>query len=440
MQELCRVSQVRGSVSRVRTRRDFLKTAGAAAAVPLLGARSLDALERRLEPFARQDAKATASDQAFWDEIRRLYPVPEGYVHLENGFSSPQPAPTFEAFAKYSKHVNDNLSYYARREAQAEEERVYKELAELAGVPVEELLITRNTTESLGTVIHGITWKPGDAAIVADLDYSSMIQQFRQERTRHGVELIGVTMPLHPTSEEQIVSLYERSITPRTKAILLTHLNNITGLIIPVRKIADMARARGVMTIIDSAHAFAHLDYKVPDLGGDFLGASLHKWLSTPVGNGLLHVRKDRIASIWPLMGDATRPVDDITKLDRRGTRPMWNVLAISDAIRFHNMIGAARKEARLRWAQEYWTSRVADFPGVKLNTPRGPHACAIANVAVAGLTPQELSTRLWDDHRIYVQTVTNPSARGIRVTPHLYTTTAELDQFVTAMRVITRA
>ncbi len=420
------------------SRRGFLKTA--TAAVPLLGARSLDALERRLEPFARLEAQAAAGEPAFWDEIRRVFPVPAGYVHLENGYSSPQPAPTFEAFARDTRLVNDNLSYYMRRQSAAEEARVYRELADLAGVPVDELLITRNTTESLGTVIHGLDWAPGDEAVMADLDYSSMLQQFRQERARHGITCVELTLPLHPASDAAIVDLYAAAITPRTKAVLITHLNNITGQILPVRKIADMARERGVFVIVDSAHAFAHLDYQVPDLGGDFLGASLHKWLCAPVGCGLLHIRKDRIASVWPLMGDTTRPATDIRKLDRRGTRPFWSVLAISDAIRFHRLVGAARKEARLRWLQEYWTSRVRGLPGVTLNTPGGARACAIAHVSVDGLTPQDLTARLWDDHRIYVQTVTHASARGIRVTPHLYTTTAELDRFVEAMRAISRS
>lgn len=417
------------------SRRTFLKTA--AAAVPLLSARSLEALERRLEPFARLDGQAAASDQAFWDEIRRVFPVPDGYVHLENGYSSPQPAPTFEAFARYSRDVNDNLSHYMRRQAAAEQARVRAELAELAGVPVEELLITRNTTESLGTVIHGMDWAPGDEAVMAEFDYGAMLQQFRQERARRGMVCVELKLPLHPAGDDEIVGLYEGAITARTKVVLVTHLNNITGQILPVRKIADMAHARGVPVIVDSAHAFAHLNFRVPDLGGDFLGASLHKWLCAPVGAGLLHIRKERIGSVWPLLGDTTFEKDDIRKLDRRGTRPMWNVLAISDAIRFHRMIGAARKEARLRWLQQYWTSRVRDIRTVTVNTAGGARACAIAHMSVQGLTPQELSARLWDDHRVYVQTVNHVSARGIRVTPHLYTTPAELDRFVAAIRAI---
>lgn len=422
------------------TRRDFLRTASASAIVPLLGARALDALERRLEPFAGLGAQAAATDQAFWDEIRRMFPSHADYVHLENGFSSPQPMGTFDAFRQYEAEVNANLSLYMRRTAPAQLERVRKELADLAGVPVEELLITRNTTESLGTVIHGLDYAPGDEAVMCDQDYGSMLHQFRQESRRHGLKLVELKLPLHPKSDEELVELYAGAITVRTKVLLLTHVVNITGQILPVKKIADMAHSRGVMVVSDSAHAFAHLDFTLPQLGVDAVGASLHKWLCTPLGAGLLHIRKDRIASVWPLMGDVMRPVDDIRKLDRTGTRPAWTVLAISDAIRFHRMVGAARKEARLRWLQEYWTSRVDGIPKAYLNTPKGARACAIANVGITGLTPQQLATRLWDDHRVYVQPVANGAVQGVRVTPHLFTTTTDLDRFVTALRAIAAA
>jgi selenocysteine lyase/cysteine desulfurase len=215
---------------------------------------------------------------------------------------------------------------------------------------------------------------------------------------------------------------------------------NITGQILPVRKIADMAHERGVAVIVDAAHSFAHLVFTVPDLDGDYLGASLHKWLCTPLGAGLLHIKKDKIRTVWPLLGDTSVPDDDIRKLERIGTHPTWTVMAIADAIRFHNLVGGERKEARLRYLQQYWTDRVRGVPNVYLNTPTGVRACGIANFGIAGQKPGAIADALLEKYRIYTVAIDTVPVKGVRVTPHLYTTTAELDALVKAIGEIARA
>jgi selenocysteine lyase/cysteine desulfurase len=213
---------------------------------------------------------------------------------------------------------------------------------------------------------------------------------------------------------------------------------NITGHILPVRKICDMAHARGVPVMVDGAHSFAHLDFKIPDLGCDYFGTSLHKWLSAPLGAGLLYVRKDRIAGLWPLFGDATYGDDDIRKLNHTGTNPVHTELSIADALAFHHRIGSARKEARLRFLQEYWTGQVRRTKGITLNTPaQSPRACAIANVGVDRLAPADLAISLLQKHKIWTVAIDAPHAgvRGVRITPNVYTTTAELDVLVGALR-----
>lgn len=418
------------------SRRAFLRTA---LAVPALGPRTLDLLERRLEAFAGPDAAATATDEAFWAEIRKVFPIPTGYVHLENGYSSPQPTPVYEALQAHQREINGGLSFYMRRKRADDAVAVKRQLAALAGVPPEEVVITRNTTESLGTVIHGLEFAPGDEAIVCNQDYGSMLEQFRQQARRRGWVLTWVDVPLHPRDDQEVVDTYARAITPRTKVLLISHMINITGHILPVRAIADMAHARGVSVIVDAAHSFAQLDFTLPQLGADYLGASLHKWLCTPLGAGLLHIKKDQIKSVWPLLGDTSVPDDDIRKLERLGTQPSWTMLAIVDAIRFHTMVGAARKQARLRYLQQYWTDRVRDIPKVYLNTPRGDRACAIANVGITGMAPGDLATALFDRHKVYTVAIDTGPVKGVRVTPHLYTTTADLDALVTALQAIAR-
>jgi len=419
------------------SRRAFLHTAAAGAVVPVIGPRVLDVLERRLEAFGGLPPAAAAADEAFWNEIRKVFPVPADYINLENGYSSPQPAATFEAFQRHQAAINGGLSFYMRRKKADDLASVKKQLADLAGCPADEIVITRNTTESLGTVIHGVDLAPGDEAVMCDQDYGSMLEQFRQQSRRRGLKCVEITIPLHPKSDEEIVDTYARVITARTKLLLVSHMVNITGQILPVRKIADMCHARGVSVIVDAAHSFAHVAFKVPDLDGDYLGASLHKWLCTPLGAGLLHVKKDKIRGVWPLFGETSVPDDDIRKLERIGTHPSWTVLAIADAIRFHTMVGAERKEARLRYLQQYWTDQVRGVPRIYLNTPEGQRACAIANVGITGMTPTALAKELFDRFKVYTVAIDTGPVHGTRVTPHLYTTTAELDAFVKALKTL---
>ena len=421
------------------SRRAFLRSAAAGAAVPFFTPRILDTLERRLEAYGGLSPQAAAADEAFWSEIRAAYPK-YSYINLENGFSSPEPAATFDAFQRHQREINDGLSFYMRRKKAADDAAVKSQLAALAGVPVDEIVITRNTTESLGTVTHGIDLAPGDEAVMCNQDYGSMLEQFRQQSRRRGLKCVEIAIPLLPRDDEEMVETYARAFTPRTKLLLVSHMVNITGQILPVRKIADMAHAHGVAVIVDAAHSFAHVNFTLPELDGDYLGASLHKWLCTPLGAGLLHIKKDKIKTVWPLFGDTARAEDDIRKLERIGTHPAWTTMAIGDAIRFHTMIGSARKEARLRYLQQYWTDKVRGIPKVYLNTPTGNRACGIANVGINGMTPAALATALFDKYNIFTVAIDTVAVKGTRVTPHLYTTTAELDAFVKAVGELARA
>jgi selenocysteine lyase/cysteine desulfurase len=309
-------------------------------------------------------------------------------------------------------------------------------LADMAGCSPKELCITRNTTESLDTVIAGYDWKPGDEAVMAEQDYGHMLAQFRLQARRFGTVNRVVSLPVDPTSDDEIVQLYASVISPRTRLLLVPHMVNITGQILPVRKIVDMAHARGADVLVDGAHAFAHFEYKIPDLGCDYYGASLHKWLGCPLGTGLLYVRRDRIPTLWPIYGD-WRMTDDanIMKLNHTGTHPVHTDLAIADAIAFHNAIGTSRKAARLRYLQHYWTSKVRGTSNVVLYTPADPaRSCAIATVGIAGVDPADLATSLLEKDRIWTNAIDSAGVRGVRVTPNVFVQPKELDRLVAAI------
>jgi selenocysteine lyase/cysteine desulfurase len=288
----------------------------------------------------------------------------------------------------------------------------------------------------LDTIIGGFPWKKGDEAVIADQDYFAMQEMFRQQSDVHGVVVKKISIPNHPASDEEIVDLYAKAITPRTRLIMVCHMINITGQILPIRKICDMAHSKGVEVMVDGAHAVAHIAFSIRDLDCDYYGASLHKWLSAPLGAGMLFVKKDKIAQIRPLFADYGYQPGDIRRLNHTGTHPVATDLAIGNALEYLYTLGLDRKEARLRYIQQYWTSRVKDLPNIVLNTPTDPaRACGIANVGIRNMKPGEMAETLLKKHRIWTVAIDGQGVQGCRITPNIYTTTKELDTFVQALK-----
>ena len=394
---------------------------------------NIDAL---LSSINFQSPEQVAQDEVFWGELRKGFTVTQDFIHLENGYYILASNEVLEAYIQHIRDINAISSRYMRTRQFEDKLAVRKQLAELVGASYEEVIITRNTTESLDTIISGIDWKAGDEVVMAMQDYGAMVDMFKQQARRYGIVNRIISIPNHPTSDEEIVALYENAITPKTRLLMLCHIINVTGHILPVRKIADMAHAKGVEVMVDGAHAVGHFDFKLPDLHCDYYGSSLHKWLGCPLGAGMLYVKKDKIKQIWPLLGETGYPDDDILKLNHTGTHPVHTDLALADAIKFHQKIGIARKEARLRYLQTYWTSQVRNHPGIIVNTPADParHG-AIGNVGVEKLKPAELAKTLMERYKIWTVAIDYANVHGVRVTPHLFTTTQDLDALVKALK-----
>jgi len=415
-------------------KREFVKTLGGAS-LGLMFSPSV------LSRYMAMPHAELAQDEAFWATIRGKYKLTPEYINLENGYYSMQAEPVLEAFIGHVRSINVQASRYMRTRQPDDKLRVRTRLAKMAGVSPEELIITRNTTESLDTVISGYDWKPGDEAVMAAQDYGAMLDMFKLQARRHGIVNRIVSLPLDPQSDDELVQLYASAITPKTRLLMVGHMVNITGHILPVRKIADMAHARGVDVMCDGAHAFGQLVFRIPDLGCDYYGASLHKWLGTPLGAGILYVRQDKIAGLWPIYADESMADTDIRKLNHTGTHPVHTDLGIDDAIDFHESIGAERKEARLRYVQRYWTSRVRDVPNILVNTPTDPkRSCAIANVGVRGMTPADLAKTLFERYKVFTVAIDTANVHGVRVTPQLFTTPKELDVLVRALKELAAA
>jgi len=392
-------------------------------------------LDDFLANYTDAEPGVLASDETFWEGIRKGYKLKTDYINLENGYYSMMPQEILEKYMQHIRQVNMEAAYYMRTVQFENKKKVATKLADLAGCSTEELIITRNTTESLDMIIGGMHWQAGDEAVMAEQDYGAMLDMFKQVAKRYGVVNKRISIPNHPVSDEEIVELYANAITSKTKLLMVCHMINITGHILPVQKICDMAHGKGVQVMVDGAHAFAHIRYSIPDLHCDYYGASLHKWLSVPLGAGLLYVKKEHIPNVWPLIGDSGPKEDDIARLNHIGTHPVHTDLTIADAIDFYKKLGPERKESRLRYLQQYWTTKVRSLPNVELNTPADPvRSCAIANVGIKGMKPADLASVLLTKYKIYTVAIDYVNVHGCRITPNVYTTPKELDQLVKAL------
>lgn len=413
-------------------KRRFLKQT---AALGLAGLLPFESLSQWIEQHHHIPPITLAEDESFWAGVRAGYSLKPDYINLENGYYCFLPQETLEKYLQHIREVNYQGSYYMRTVQTENKKKVIAKLAELAGCAPEEMALTRNTTEALDTIINGIHWKTGDEAIMAEQDYGSIVNMLKLMENRYGIVRKVVSVPNHPASDDELVALYQNAITPKTRLILVSHMVNITGQILPIRKICDMAHTLGVDVMVDGAHTFAHVNFKIPDLGCDYYGASLHKWLSVPLGAGLLYVKSGKAPGLWSLMADWGMK-DDITHLAHTGTHPVATDLTILDAIEFYQKIGAERKEARLRYLQNYWTSRVRSLPNIVLNTPSEPHrACGIANVGIKTMKPADMAKTLLEKYNIWTVAIDGAGVKGCRITPNVYTTPVELDKFVSALK-----
>jgi selenocysteine lyase/cysteine desulfurase len=426
----------------MQSRRQFLgvmaiPAAAAVAGVPLTPPRFRpDWPERIRDLFDHPGgAAATADDEDFWVRVQQAFTVDRSLVNLNNGGVSPAPTFALDAMKRHLDFANQMPVYNGWQILEPQREGVRQRMAREWGVDTEEVAMTRNASESLQILQFGHDLRAGDEIVTTTQDYGRMITTFRQRERREGVVLKQIMIPTPAEDDAEVVRRFEAAITDRTRLILMCHMINITGQILPVRDVVTMARARGIPVIVDGAHALAHFDFKISDLDCDNYSTSLHKWLFAPIGNGLLYVRRDEIAGVWPLMAAPEAKDEDIRKFEEIGTHPEANFLAVAEALTFHQAIGGARKAARLVYLRDYWTKPLLELDGVYLNTSLRPgFACGIANVGIEGTTPGDLAAWLWAEHRIFTVGIGHEECPGIRVSPSVYTTREELDRFIDAM------
>ncbi len=423
-------------------RRNFLRQAGL-----LAGAFSVNSFYNQLHAAQVDAALLTqkglsrsqmAADEDYWSVIQQAYTVNPSIINLNNGGVSPAPRAAQEALDRYNRLANEGPSYYMWRVLDMGREPLREKLAQLAGCSPGEIAINRNATEALNTIIFGLRLNRGDEVIGTMQDYPNMINAWKQRQAREGIVYKQVSFNFPIEDDDAIVSVFEKAITSKTKVLHITHVINWIGQILPVKKITAMASRRGIQTIVDGAHSFGLLNFSIPALGCDYFGTSLHKFLSAPVGAGMLWVKQDRIKDLWPLLCNDKPESADIRKFETIGTRSFPIEQAIGEALNFHIAIGSQRKQDRLHYLKSYWASAVKNVEGIRLHTSLNPsYSCAICAVSVDGLTPTELDSQLFSKYKIHTVGIVWENIKCVRVTPHVYTKIADLDKLVIALKEI---
>jgi selenocysteine lyase/cysteine desulfurase len=419
-------------------RRSFLKMAA------VVGAFSTNSLFRQAHATEWEaasgatsglDASQVAENEDFWSVIQRAYSVSPQIINLNNGGVSPAPIVVQQAIERYNQLSNEGPSYFMWQILDQGREPLRQKLAHLAGTSADEIAINRNATEALNTIIFGLPLKPGDEVVGTRQDYPNMMNAYRQRAEREGIVYKQISFDFPIEDNDAILKAYEQAITPQTKLVHVTHMVNWVGQLMPVRQIADMAHARGIEVIVDGAHSFGLLDFKIPDLNCDYFGTSLHKFLSAPIGSGMMWVKTEKIEKLWPLTCAVNPHSSDIRKFEVLGTRSFPIEQGIGEAINFHEGIGSIRKQKRIFYLKNYWATRVRKMSGVTLHTSLDPKfSCAICGVSIHGMTPNALMTTLFDRYKIHTVGIDYEDIHCVRITPHVYTTIADLDKLVDAM------
>lgn len=421
------------------SRRSFFQksvsAAGALTLVPVVSQAIGEDVSHALVDLNKLSPEAAAQDEEIWERMAQAFTVSPDLINLNNGGVSPQPKVVQDAVDRYYHMSNEMPTYFMWNVLEKGREGLRRKLADLAGATPQEVAVNRNATEALGTVTWGLTLNKGDEIVMTKWDYPNMMHAWTQREAREGIKINWLTFNLPIENDDTIIKYFVDATTSKTRIWHITHMINWTGQILPVKKLCEEARKRGIISIVDGAHTFAHLDYKIPDFNPDYFGTSLHKWLCAPFGTGMLYVKKENVSGLWPIFPNEKPQSDDIRKFETLGTRSFAPEHAIGQAIDFHLAIGAKRKQERLHYLKKYWCDKVAQHPRVKINISTKPeYSCALGNFSIEGLESEAIIVKLFNEFQIHATPIKWQNINGVRITPHVYTLTRDLDRFVEAV------
>jgi selenocysteine lyase/cysteine desulfurase len=428
--------------SKTLSRRAFLrKSAALGVTAYAVKASGFDRIAAASQSVANRSPEEVAIDEFFWREIQLGFKLDRGLINLNNGFTCPTPRVVLESVWRYMEIIN-MLPVHYQRMVQQNIQTVRRRMAAEFGCDPDELALTRGASESLQIAQNGLDLEPGDEVITTEQDYPRMLTTWDQRRRRDGIKVTRLQFPV-PTTQDDLYQRFENAISPRTKVFHFCHITNLTAQLFPVQRLARLARSKGIVTIVDGAHALGHFPFKLRDLECDAYGVSLHKWLLAPIGNGCLYVRKESIPKFWPLQAAPARQANDVRKFESIGTHPWAIRAALGEALAFHQAIGSERKAARMRYLTMRYINALNKYPEFKVlsNISEPPQTWGVCASYIDGIDVSDLARFLMNKYRIIVVPLKGgvpPNARfdyqALRVSPNVYTTLEEIDTFIMAM------
>jgi selenocysteine lyase/cysteine desulfurase len=412
---------------------------GTAASIFKVG--GLKRVEAATQSVMDKSPEEVARDEFYWREVQLAFKLDRTLINLNNGFTAPTPRVALESEFRYMDMINMLPVFYQGTIAR-HVETIRRRMAAEFGCDPDEMALTRGASESLQIVQNGIDLEAGDEVVTTEQDYPRMLTTWDQRMRRDGIKVTRFQFPV-PTTQDDLYQRFEKSISPRTKVFHFTHITNLTAQLFPVARIARLARSKGIVTIVDGAHALGHFPFKLHDLECDAYGVSLHKWLLAPIGNGCLYVRKEMIPKFWPLQAAPEQQDSDIRKFESIGTHPWAIRAALGEALAYHQAIGAERKAARLRYLTLRWANALKKHPRIQIlsDLSEPPQAWGVAAVNIEGIDVRDLARFLMDKYRVIVVPLVGgapPNSvfdyTALRVSPNIYTTLEEIDTFVMGM------
>ena len=422
-----------------QSRRDFMKIAGLIGIsypikgfLPIAQSKNLDTL---IETHKHLSSIELAKNESFWQDIRKQFRLSSEWINLNNGGVSPSPIIVQDAVEHLNRKTNEIPYKYLWSVLNKQRVESRKALAKILGADAKEIAIQRNATEALENIVFGLPLKKGDEVILSKRDYPSIVNAWKQRARKDEILLKWVDLDFPINKPRKIIKKYKRLMSAKTKLVHITHINNYNGQILPVGEIGKIAQSKGIEVLVDAAHSFGNLDFKIKDLHCDYLGASLHKWLMAPIGTGMLYVRKSKIKKLLPLFAHPVKQDDKIEKFEHLGTRAFSLEVAIIQATTFHQKIGIARKWERLKYLNNYWKNALDENGKLILySTSNEAYASNIVTMRMDGVDSKEMYQRL-GEHGIHVSKITNENFNGIRISPNVYTNIEELDRFIEVVK-----
>jgi selenocysteine lyase/cysteine desulfurase len=385
-------------------------------------------------------ADARNPDEAFWQLLKRQFPLEEGLLYLNAANVCPASRPVLDRYATLLRDFQANPSFQNRDKYRPMRESVRSKLAALLGVSPDEIAITRNTSEGSNLIVRGLALKPGDEVVITDHNHPSNNESWKLRAHREALVVKSVPVPVPARSGDDLVARIEQAVTPRTRVIAVTHLTSTTGIRFPIKSIAELARRRDIFLHVDGAQTFGACAVNLRDLGCDSYTASAHKWPMGPLEAGVLYVRSDRIAQLAPAIVSAnwSPTLEGARTFEAVGQQDDPRVAALEAALDLLGLVGIRQIDARVQALASHAKHGLAELPGVELKTNLEPELSGgVIKFRLKNIPTKEAYDLLWKRHRLAIAMTAGGDSEGLRFSPHIYNTLDDIDCAVAAVRAL---